>query len=300
MSIETVDLVCDMEEMGFCGDLDLEKGASEPDGEAKKDSPWMMWGFASTPKRDVQEESVIQKGLNTDPLTTGGWVNWDHDRRQLIGVPKLAEVREHPMSGKEGLYVEYQLLKSLPMAKQVRAIAKALKVENIERRLGLSLEGKKRKVSRRGVILKADILGIAVTPYPVNTDTSTTILMKGMLFPTADDIPTFETFAPAEVLALHKAVATGHDIGGTTQTGAGASRREEIDCKKNLGVLHLDPRDFDHYYATLPEGHKKAYKELEEVARLRDGTLTKGEAALWFTLLGFDLDKVLTHVGLGE
>lgn len=279
-----IDLICSMDEVGFV----LSKGESVV-GDVSDDAEWLMWGFASTPKKDAEEEEVIQKGLNTEPLVNGGWVNWDHDRRQLIGYPTTAGLRDHPKSGRRGLYVEYRLLKSLPLAQHVRRIAKALIEEKAPRSLGLSLEGRRRSVVG-GRVLKADVLGLAVTPYPMNDETTTTVLMKGIV-EAADLGLTLE-----EIPDIEKALATGADVGGLTQCGGGASRREEIDG----GYVRFDGQEFSRYMNKLPSGHLKAYAELERAAKRRGGRLTKGEAVSMLALFGFPLDHILKSVGLLE
>lgn len=273
-----IDLICGLDEIGL-----LEKGGD--DGE------WMMWGFASTPARDREDESVIQKGLNVSPMLSHGWVNWDHDRRQLIGVPTVADVRPHPRTKSEGLYVEYRLVKGFPMAKTVYQMAKALRDENIPRELGLSLEGQRKRVSKRGKVEAADIYGMAVTPYAMNPETSTTVLAKSILFPNADDLPSADIFLP-ETIRLIKAMETGGDVGGTTQQSSGSMRSENVDGGP-LGYRMFDAVAFSKYMSRLPPNFQKAYRELEEIAKSRGGKITKGEAIALFSLCGFGLDAIL-------
>jgi hypothetical protein len=287
-----VDIVCSMDEIGVVKGGDSDK--------------MTMFGFASSPSKDGEEDRIIQKGLNVEPFLTGGWVNWDHDRLKIIGYPNIAEVRQHPKTNKDGLYVEYDLLKGLSTAERVYKLAKALRDNKAPRSLGLSIEGKKRSVSDKGVILKADVLGLAVTPYPINKETSTSILMKSMTAPDDEEALTADRFLPTEitefthhiVTEIKKAMATGTDIGGTSQTGAAAMRNEEIDSKIQRFISYSPERFSLLDVSNLPERFVRAYQELEKLAKCRGGKLTKGEAALMLCLFGHSLETTLKAVEL--
>jgi len=291
-----IDLICGLEldEVGV-----LEKGDS-PDGE-----DWVMYGYASTPARDADQEMVIQKGLNLDPLLKGGWVNYDHDRSNIIGWPTVGEFRPHPNTNQQSLYVEYKLLKGVPMAKRVWDIAKALKANNAPRTLGLSIEGKKRAVSGKGTILKADVLGFAVCPYPKNPETLTGALMKGFVDPDSDDAPNQDIFLPTSISdsarviadAIAKAVTTGTNIGGTTQTGGGSMRSEEMDKTVQHFEFQLPEEYIRERSKDLPEESQFALDFLTAESRKRDGKITKGEAVLIFSLLGVPLERCVDIAG---
>lgn len=280
-----------MDEVGI-----LEKG--------NDDGTWDMCGFASTPARDRQDEITLQEGLNIDPLNKGGWINWNHNNLMLIGWTTKADFREHPKTGKRSLYTEFRLLKGNPVAQRVWDIAKSLKENKAPRNLGLSVEGKKRAVEN-GVIKKADIFGIAVTPYPVNPEASADVLVKGMIDPSYivnEDVFNFES--PGDVATaisgladtLKKAMTTGNDVGGETQSGAGAFREEDLDDSQLM--LFSDDMISGSLREVIASDPKKsnAYKSLSNIAAKRGG-LRKSEAALMLALFGFDISKCLAEAG---
>lgn len=260
-----------------------------------------MYGWASTPIKDAQDEVIIQKGLNLSPMLTSGWVNFDHDRTQIIGYPTAGEIKDNPKTMTKGLYVEYELFKGLPRAEMVWSLAKALKDSGAPRSLGLSIEGKKKEVSSKGVILKADVYGFAVTPYPVNPETSTSILLKSMLTPDSDEASKQEVFAKSNLFdvsdsitefkqaveTFKKAIATGHDVGGTTQTNGSSLRKESMDSD----LVRLATFNFEEpLLKKMPKSYVKAIKNLYVKSKSNDFCVTKAEATLILHLLGYPLD----------
>ncbi len=281
------DLVCSFDE------LDIIKG--DETEEYNKRFIGRMSGWASTPNLDSDGERVLQDGLVVDELLHKGWINWNHQSAELIGVPRVAEVRDRGSEMGKGLYTEFDLLRDAPMAQKTWELAKALK--GTGRSLGLSLEGKKLAVSKTGTILKAKVMNIAVCPNPKNPETSVQALVKAMV--TNDEA----ALAPFSPIALHeesivsrvseivastmtKALDAGYDIGGTTQEGGAAQRKEEIGTISREDQIILPPghtlREWDCETGEL----KKLTQAIIKKADTRGGAMTRIEASLLTFLAG--------------
>jgi len=284
---DNLDLVCSLDEVGL-----LEKAGDS--------DQWVMYGWASMPGIDADKEEIVQDGLNFKPFVKGGWVNWDHKRDKIIGMPVTAEIKDHPQKKCKGLYVEYELLKGVDQAENVWKIAQALEKSNSSRRLGLSIEGKKVKTGKSGRILKADMYGLAVTPYPKNPDTSAHVLMKGMAeedmsidytnFDHSFSDEFIDKFSSVVVEKLQKAISTGYDVGGTTQKDGSAIRRENLDG--GYVPIKTDSLSCD----SMGEQFKYMLDELKVCADKRKGKITKGEAVLMLQLFGMDLNTAIESV----
>jgi len=134
-------------------------------------------GVASTPQEDLQNERVIQKGLDLRYFLKNGYFNNDHKPgfHNKVGQPTKAEIKRiKDVDGKSvlGLWVEgYLWAKGThDVADSIWELAQALEASGAERQLGFSIQGK--VLQRDGnKILKAWIQDIAITPSPVNTKT---------------------------------------------------------------------------------------------------------------------------------
>jgi hypothetical protein len=285
-----IDIHCTFDEIGIV------KGG-DADGER------MMYGWASTPSIDADGEKLIQDGLNFSPFINKGWVNWDHQRHNILGTPKVCEIRTRP-DGTKGTYTEFALLKGVPMADHVWSLSQALEKNNSDRKLGLSLEGRTISKSKTGVIERADIMGLAVTPYPKNGDTSVSAFMKSMTSGEpatpflVDPYTQNELMAVAAPLAdaIRKALDSGYDTGGTTQTGGAAVRKESM----GSGKPSFNPDQYAPLYEHLDPATKEACEAISKVATER-GNLTKSEAALFIHLTkGFPVLACMAAVGMTE
>lgn len=134
-------------------------------------------GVASTPDKDLQNEYVIQKGLDLRYFLKHGYYNDDHKPgfENKVGQPTEAEIKRVTDShGKSllGLWTRgYLWVKGFhDGADHIWSLAKALEASGSDRQLGFSIQGK--VLTREGSrILKAWIQDIAITPSPVNTAT---------------------------------------------------------------------------------------------------------------------------------
>ena len=143
-------------DFGFFMSIEPDLAKSESEGKR------IIKGFASTPDMDRQGESIMQKGLDISDLVSGGFFNYDHDNTKIVGYPNAQTCIKS-----EGLWVEGEILKGVPLADHVWEVAVALQKSNAPRRWGFSVEGK--VTQRDGTkIVKAKLYNIAITPNPVN------------------------------------------------------------------------------------------------------------------------------------
>ena len=144
-------------------------------------------GYASTEDLDKDGESVLQKGIDFEPLRKEGFINYDHQKQIIsgakvpiiIGVPTLVEMRE------KGLYVEGELFKGDPneseqmrLANEMWQLGMALKKSGT-RRLAYSIEGG--IIQRRGRKIALSVAKhVALTHKPVNAKCSVEIFAKSL------------------------------------------------------------------------------------------------------------------------
>lgn len=140
------------------------------------DEVMKIGGIASTIDTDSEGENLDPNGFILDDLLNVGFINWHHRVKDkpitIIGEPTLAQIRP------DGLYIECELYKSNPIAKEVYELAKILEKDSKTRNLGFSIEG---EVVERASddetspdyhkIKKAVITGIAITHMPINQRT---------------------------------------------------------------------------------------------------------------------------------
>lgn len=124
-------------------------------------------GIASTEDPDLQNEIVVQKGMDFEPFLEEGYLNWDHREgpENIIGEPLEARIIEGP-----SLYVKGFLYPDVERAIAVSNLLKSQRLRKSNRKLGWSVEG--RITERDSNRLKKSIVQhIAVTHQPVNTAT---------------------------------------------------------------------------------------------------------------------------------
>lgn len=278
------DIVCSFDEVGV-----KKAGPGEPDEDM------ILYGWASAPTLDDDGERVLQEGLNVEPLLKKGWVNWNHrqDPDGIVGVPLVAELRERDKLGK-CLYTEIKLMKSRPLAKPVWDLAKSLEDANVERALGVSLEGNVNEKSPQGVVKKATVYNLAVTGNPKNDDAPVRALLKGLVQGDESGVlaeqfrprefSAMEQLATALAMSIQKALGSSGNVGGATQTGGDAISREGMDSSSNDLVVFNSDNEIKRFAA--------GSKDLEEVCRrfgniaqTRGGKLTKSESAIYMHIV---------------
>lgn len=192
-----------MEKFKFFLGADILEKSEEGEGGKR-----IIRGYASTPTLDRQDESTIQKGLDISEFVNNGWLNFDHDNSVILGYPTAGTHIDE-----NGLWVEGELLKGVPLADRMWELAVALKKSNAPRKLGFSIEGK--VLERAGnVIKRAKIYNCAITANPVNTEATWDAVVKS-----------FNNDTDIDVM---KGLEAGHSTSPETQTDGGAFRKESI------------------------------------------------------------------------
>lgn len=147
-------------------------------------------GFASTCTEDQDGEEIVQKGIDFRPLLETGYINYDHQYREIAGV-RMPVIIGYPTDGRmltKGLWLEGELLSGDPMASEqlrlaneVWELGNALQKAGDKRRLAYSIEGYIPKDGRRGKkVVKSVVQHVAVTHKPVNVECSVELFAKSL------------------------------------------------------------------------------------------------------------------------
>jgi hypothetical protein len=244
----------------------LAKAGSDDDGE------WCIEGLASTPSLDQQNEVVMVKGLDLSYLEQGrGTFNWNHkgdaDPSSIVGV--ITHCQRTP-NGE--LLVKGKLLKSLPKAKHIYQLMKALAKDCPDRKMGMSIEGK--VLARNGnQIVKAWVKAVALTLDPVNKDTWVNFAksMEGMTWVEPSEENLFAGYTP-EVLeeALAKTLSAGGSAVGGVNGGSILSPESLEAQVHDTGYDAEEPRKKSkRARRRSSEKMNKSYTYDEAVKRLR-------------------------------
>ena len=177
----------DGENFQFYTPLSFFEKADAPEGSRRR-----VAGLISTERKDRQDETVLQRGLDFSEFIDFGWYNDNHakDMAGVVGYPesvrmvrkgeKLPDGRVAPA---DGHWAEGWMLEGDPRADSIWQKAMALQ-KGGKRKLGFSIEGviERREGHDRKVIAKARVRNVAITHCPVNTDTQLVALAKSLEF----------------------------------------------------------------------------------------------------------------------
>lgn len=158
-----IDLV-KSDEFEFWVPMDLAK--SKGSAEADKGTERWIQGIASTSHKDLQDENVVQRGIDFTYFLEHGYYNNDHKPgfENKVGQPTEARVAV------EGLWTKGFLFQNHKVADAIWELAHALIASNANRKLGFSIQGKVlRRAGKR--ILRCWVQDIAITAAPINTHT---------------------------------------------------------------------------------------------------------------------------------
>ncbi len=214
----------------------------------------LIGGTVSTEDWDLQKEKVLQKGLDWSYVDGGnGVLKWEHstdDPDNVIGFP-LKVVR-----GEHQTRIIGELFKGHKKADSTWSLLKAIDEFNkthsdTPRKIGWSIEGKYLRRDLDGVVHKAQVTNIVLTPNPVNTGTVATIL---------------------------KSLEAGYATSPEDQTGGGALRRESVegDLKRQTYGGSTMFKDYDEafkHYKDLGLSDEEAEAKAKEAMEKQD----KGE-----------------------
>lgn len=146
-------------------------------------------GYASTENMDQDGEVILQNGIDFSYLLKSGFLNYDHQTRELagaklpiiVGYPTKAEIRD------KGLWVEGELLKSsgetgseqTRLADELWELGLAFQKSGGRRSLSYSVEGG--ILERKGnKITKSLVRHLAITTKPVNTEATLEVFRKSL------------------------------------------------------------------------------------------------------------------------
>jgi len=144
---------------------------------------WAFAGIASDEKKDEQGDELLKQVLDLSYASDRGYVNWDHSsepddqlgyltKAAFIDKENRAEIQQiigKPLSKTASIYVEGKLYSEMTHAKTVRDIMRS--TEDIDRGLGLSIEGSLVFGADYRKIEKVLVRGVAITPSPANKRT---------------------------------------------------------------------------------------------------------------------------------
>ncbi|MFA7070402.1 MAG: HK97 family phage prohead protease [Sulfurimonas sp.] len=241
----------------FTLDFDIVK--SEEKG---KEGIWGIKGFASTDKVDQDDEKILQEGLDFSYFLNKGWFNWDHNRSNIVGIPTKAELITLPADpNRKGLYVEGELLKDVPQARDIWTLANALHKSD-SRKLGMSIEGRRENVEG-STVKKAVVYNVAITPHPINPEAQLDVLIKSFKEVETD---TIDNEIITRLDNIEKAMAeVGYKVKSIDQTSAGATRKESINKKlKKQDIPEAEEEDEEE------EEEKEEENEEEENGKKKD------------------------------
>ena len=192
----------DIIEKGFSFWMPISKAKSSENGDSR-----VVEGIASTPHLDLQNEEVVQNGIDFSYFLNHGYFNWDHKSGADNKIGEPWEVKITP----KGLYVKGILYKGKKVADAVWEHIKTLSSnKNSKRKVGFSLQGK--TLLRKGQkIVKCWIQDIAITTAPINHHTY------------LDVVKSLSGYDMGKALSAGYAVAN--------QEGGAALRTEDLDDK---------------------------------------------------------------------
>lgn len=141
------------------------------------DSTYTIAGIASDAHRDLQGEIIDPAGIDASYLINSGFIDYEHDTDQVIGVPT-----KNTHVDNNGLFLEAKLFKNMPQVQDIIKLYHNIKDNNIDRNLGFSIEGNviERDEDDESIIRQVQITGVAVTKNPANTDATWELLTKSL------------------------------------------------------------------------------------------------------------------------
>ena len=138
---------------------------------------YLISGYASTGDEDLQHEQIDPAGIDASYLISDGWVDFEHDTDQVIGVPT-----KNTHVDQKGLFLEAELFKNMPQVQDIIKLYHNIKDKDIDSNLGFSVEGNviERDEDDESIIRQVQITGVAVTKNPANTHATWELLTKSL------------------------------------------------------------------------------------------------------------------------
>lgn len=200
------------------------------------DNTYTVEGYASTADTDLQGEQILPSGIDDSYLVDNGWIDFEHDIDQVIGVPtKNTHVDQH------GLYLQAKLFKNMPQVQNIMKLYHNIKDNGVDRNLGFSIEGNvlERDEDDESIIRQVQITGVAVTKNPANTHATWELVSKSLFSPqiglnsnekadTKNNPMLAMTVKIDKSAKTNKALIAGHGITPSTQANGAAFRTEQF------------------------------------------------------------------------
>lgn len=256
---------------------DLAKSTSSPNADGPEDR--LFEGTASLETPDLEDETLIQKGMNLKPFLDFGHINYDHGTvlhrspAYIVGEPIEASITRVPSRTHgtvDGLYVKGRIY-NVPGHKQLAHdcwdhMVTLSKSQGSHRRMGASIEGKARLRQGRKIVTASDIYNMALTPAPMHPDTH------------------------MGISGMQKSLAAIGQLGVTPFLGHGVTLNEIAEAirKSDTGVIGDLDQDGTRDKATIG-GYRDLLKEDLEHAkghykRGQRGRLKGAIATVWGTV----------------
>jgi hypothetical protein len=145
------------------------------------DEPWIIKGIASVEVPDIEEETLIIKGMDTSFLENHGVINWNHKPTVSAILGEVVKAEKQMDESPAKLYIEGELYKDVDESIKARSLMKALQKSRSNRKMRLSVEGKAlvRDKDNPKRVVKSIITNVALTMSPINKETWA-VLAKGM------------------------------------------------------------------------------------------------------------------------
>lgn len=141
--------------------------------EAKEKGAKRFVGIATSASMDMEGEVVDPDGLNWDYALKNGWLVDTHDMSTSARAVGIIEKVERD----DDKWMIYGNFLDTPRADELYTVIKS--AAELEHPMGLSIEGDpKNRVGH--IITSADVINVAITPNPVNTDTKIEPLLKSL------------------------------------------------------------------------------------------------------------------------
>jgi len=229
-----------MGNFNFFVPVDIEKG-KKGSNEAVK-----IKGVASTRDVDSDQEVLEPSGFVLNKFLKSGFFNYNHksstEPTAIVGEPTDAFVKGGELIVEGFLYGDSQ------KAQEIIDLAKVLKKNSPNRRLGLSIEGRAlaRDPFNKKRITKALITGCAITPTPKNSNTLVDVI-KGEGSSYIE--PVYESIDP-----------NGGDVEYIIDVVDGDGIRRTVDKDLNIKVVKMTTGDMAPAYPESVEGTKRKGK----------------------------------------
>lgn len=185
-------------------------------------------GYSSTGDKDYQGETIDPNGIHYEYLLDHGYIDYEHDTDQIIGVPT-----ENTHLDNKGLFLEAKLFSNMEQVQNIMKLYKNIEENDIDRNLGFSIEGSviERDDNDDSIIRQVQITGVAVTTHPANPACSWKVLNKSLF--------NSNNKSSDQVIKDMETMTAGYDVNSATVHGGAAFHKESFLGTFNNLVFNL-------------------------------------------------------------